>query len=75
MATNGQPPVYGQQANTKVFPGSEIKLISGGQIEYVGIGDNNIKAISNPQTVQWVTTKLGKVGNDDTLIPVLKRKG
>ena len=48
MATNGQPPVYGQQAVTKSVSYSEIKkLISGGQIEYVGIGDTNIKYFSN----------------------------
>ncbi len=72
--TTGQP-VYGQSVTKNVAYSEIKKLINKDQIEYVGIGDTNIKAISKPSGGIVTTYRARKVGNDDTLIPVLEQKG
>ena len=63
------------QTTTKNVAYSEVKkLINNGQIEYVGIGETNIKAISKPQGGVVTTYKARKVGVDDTLIPTLEKQ-
>jgi len=72
--SNGQP-VYGQSVNKNVAYSEIKKLIANGEIEYVGIGDTNIKAISKPSGGKVTTYKARKVGNDDTLVPTLEKMG
>ncbi|GKT30706.1 ATP-dependent zinc metalloprotease FtsH, partial [Aduncisulcus paluster] len=50
-------------------------MINNGQIEYVGIGETNIKAITKPIGGVVTTYTARKVGVDDTLIPVLEKQG
>jgi cell division protease FtsH len=72
---NGQPAAYGQSVTKNVAYSEVKKLINSGEIEYVGIGDTNIKAISKPSNGIVTTYKARKVGNDDTLVPTLEEKG
>ncbi|MGB5866524.1 MAG: ATP-dependent zinc metalloprotease FtsH [Arcobacteraceae bacterium] len=75
MGVNSGTAVYGK-STTKTVVYSEIKnLINNGQIEYVGIGDTNIKAISKPVGGVVTTYTARKVGVDDTLIPTLEKQG
>jgi len=75
MNVNGGNPAYGQSVSKNVAYSDIKKLINNGQIEYVGIGDTNIKAISKPQGGMVTTYKARKVGVDDTLIPTLEKQG
>ena len=75
MGVNSGTAVYGK-STTKTVAYSEIKnLINNGQIEYVGIGDTNIKALSKPMGGVVTTYTARKVGVDDTLIPTLEKQG
>ena len=66
---------FGQTKNQTV-PYSELKkLISNGQIEYVGIGNTQVKAVSKPSNGQLTTYTARRVIPDDTLIPSLEQKG
>lgn len=75
MNVNGGQTAYGQSVNKSVSYSDIKKLINNGQIEYVGIGDTNIKAVSKPMGGAVTTYRARKVGNDDTLIPTLERMG
>ncbi|MCD4757033.1 MAG: ATP-dependent zinc metalloprotease FtsH [Arcobacteraceae bacterium] len=75
MSVNNGQPVYGQSVNKNVAYSEIKKLIANGEIEYVGIGDTNIKAISKPSGGKVTTYKARKVGNDDTLVPTLEKMG
>ena len=64
------------QAKNKTIPYSELKqLINGGAIEYVGIGNTQIKAVGKPGNGQVTTFTARRVVPDDTLIPSLEEKG
>jgi len=66
---------YGQTKN-KTVPYSELKkLISNGKIEYVGIGNTNVKAISRMNGAEVITYTARRVIPDDTLIPSLEKNG
>jgi len=75
MNVNNGQPAYGQSINKNVAYSDIKKLISNGEIEYVGIGETNIKAISKPSNGTVTTYKARKVGNDDTLVPTLEKMG
>jgi cell division protease FtsH len=75
MNVNGGQAAYGQNVNKNVSYSDIKKLIANGQIEYVGIGDQNIKAVSKVQGGMQTTYRARKVANDDTLIPSLEKKG
>jgi len=75
MNVNNGQPAYGQSINKNVAYSDIKKLISNGEIEYVGIGETNIKAISKPSNGIVTTYKARKVGNDDTLVPTLEKMG
>ncbi|MGB6328345.1 MAG: ATP-dependent zinc metalloprotease FtsH [Halarcobacter sp.] len=74
----GQNPniaAYGKTTN-KTVPYSELKqLISTGSIEYVGIGNTQIKAISKPSNGQVTAYTARRVIPDNTLVPSLEEKG
>ncbi|RXJ96810.1 cell division protein FtsH [Arcobacter sp. AHV-9/2010] len=73
-ATNSQMQSYGSSTN-KTVPYSELKkLISSGKIEYVGIGNTQIRAISKNDGMQRVTYTARRVVPDETLISELEKR-
>ena len=75
MGTNTGTSVYGKSVNKTIAYSEVKKMINDGQIEYVGIGETNIKAITKPIGGVVTTYTARKVGVDDTLIPVLEKQG
>jgi len=75
MNVNGGGNVYGQTQSKNVAYSDLKQLIQNGQIEYVGIGDTNIKAVSGSKTGTKTTYYARRVIPDDTLIPMLEAKG
>jgi cell division protease FtsH len=75
MNVNGGQTAYGQSVTKNVAYSDVKKLIEQGQIEYVGIGDNNIKAVSKPSNGIVTTYRARKVKNDNTLVPMLEERG
>ena len=72
-ATNSNIQAFGQTSN-KTIAYSDLKaLISTGKIEYVGIGNTQIRAISKNTTGQLTTYTARRVIPDDTLIPELEK--
>lgn len=66
---------FGQSSN-KTVAYSDLKgLISSGKIEYVGIGNTQIKGVSKQATGQVITYTARRVVPDDTLIPELEKNG
>ncbi len=64
------------KTKNKTVPYSELKkLINEGAIEYVGIGNTQVKAISKPSGGQVMTYTARRVNPDNTLIPSLEKKG
>jgi cell division protease FtsH len=75
MNGNGQN-VQAYGAKTQSIPYSELKkLINAGQIEYVGIGNTQVKAVSKSLNGQAKTYSARRVIPDDTLIPALEKNG
>lgn len=73
--TNGQIQSYGT-TQQKTVPYSELKkLINSGQIEYVGIGNTTVKAISKQTATGIIAYNARRVIPDDTLIPQLEQNG
>jgi len=75
MNANSGQNVYGQQNYKKVSYSDLKQLISGGQIEYVGIGDTGLKAISKLPNGTQTTYRARRVIPDNTLIPLLESNG
>ena len=72
-SSNSNIQAFGQTSN-KTVPYSDLKaLISSGKIEYVGIGNTQIKAVSKIGTGQVTTFTARRVIPDDTLIPELEK--
>ncbi len=73
MSVNGQ--TMGSSSN-RTIPYSELKkLISTGKIEYVGIGNTQIRALSKGEAGQNITYTARRVVPDETLIPELEKNG
>lgn len=73
--SNGQIQSYGS-TQQKTIPYSDLKkLINNGQIEYVGIGNTSIKAISKPTATGITAYTARRVIPDETLIPQLEKNG
>ena len=71
-ATNSNIQAFGQTSNKTVAYSDLKTLISSGKIEYVGIGNTQIRAVSKSGT--GVTTYTARrVIPDDTLIPELEK--
>lgn len=71
--TNQNQAFSGSSAN-KTIAYSELKrLISAGKIEYVGIGNTQIRAISKNDGLQRITYTARRVVPDETLIPELEK--
>jgi len=75
MNVNGGVPAYGKSINKNVAYSDIKTLINNGQIEYVGIGDQNIKAVSKATGGVVTTYRARKVANDNTLVPLLEKQG
>lgn len=66
---------FGASSN-KTVSYSELKnLITSGRIEYVGIGNSQIKALSKGEAGQKITFTARRVVPDETLIPELEKNG
>ncbi|MEA1915210.1 MAG: ATP-dependent zinc metalloprotease FtsH [Campylobacterota bacterium] len=66
---------YGQQSSQKNITYSELKqFIKAGQIQYVGIGETTLKAVSKNSTGTKVTYRVRRVVPDSTLIPLLEQQ-
>ena len=73
--TNANMQAFGQTTN-KTVPYSELKkMITSGKIEYVGIGNTQIRGISKMGTGQVVTFTARRVIPDETLIATLEKNG
>jgi cell division protease FtsH len=66
---------FGQTTNKTVAYSDLKKLISSGQIQYVGIGNTQIRAVSKGGNGQVVTYTARRVIPDETLIPELEKNG
>ncbi len=66
---------YGKSTTQKVAYSELKKLISSGKIEYVGIGNTQVKAISKTAGALRVTYVARRVIPDSTLIPQLEKNG
>ena len=75
MNANGSMTQYGGQTQNKQVAYSDLKtLIKSGQIEYVGIGNTTIKAVSKPTGGAQTVYRTRKVIPDDTLVPLLEQQ-
>ncbi len=74
MNANGGMSAYGQTQNKQVAYSDLKTLIKSGQIEYVGIGNTTIKAVSKPNGGVQTTYRARRVVPDDTLIPLLEQQ-
>ena len=74
MNANGNLTAYGQTQNKQVAYSDLKTLIKNGQIEYVGIGNTTIKAVSKPTGGAQTVYRTRKVVPDDTLIPLLEQQ-
>ena len=75
MSVNGGQGAYGQTSQKKVSYSDIKELIKNGQIEYVGIGDTGLKAVSKPSNGVQTTYRARRVIPDSTLIPMLESQG
>lgn len=73
--SNGQIQSYGSTQQKTVAYSELKKLIGSGQIEYVGIGNTTVKAVSKPSATGVVTYNARRVIPDETLIPQLEQNG
>ena len=72
---NSNVQAFGQSSN-KTIAYSDLKnLISSGKIEYVGIGNTQIRAVSKAGTGNVTTYTARRVIPDETLIPELEKNG
>jgi len=71
---NGQVQAFGSAKNKTVAYSDLKKLITSGKIEYVGIGNTQIRAVSKSGG-QVTTYTARRVIPDDTLIPQLEKAG
>lgn len=72
--SNSQVQAFGSSKNKTIAYSDLKKLISSGSIEYVGIGNTQIRAVSK-QGGQVTTYTARRVIPDDTLIPSLEKAG
>ena len=72
-ATNSNMQAFGQTQNKTIAYSDLKKLISSGKIEYVGIGNTQIRAVSKMETGQVVTYTARRVIPDETLISALEQ--
>ena len=74
-STNSNMQAFGQTTNKTIAYSDLKKLINSGKIEYVGIGNTQIRAVSKMGTGQVVTYTARRVIPDETLISSLESNG
>ena len=74
-ATNSNMQAFGQTANKTVAYSDLKRMITSGKVEYVGIGNTQIRAISKSDSGQVITYTARRVVPDETLIPELEKNG
>jgi len=75
MGSNSTMSSFGQTKKQTVAYSDLKKLINSGKIEYVGIGNTQIKAVSKPANGQIITYTARRVVPDETLITTLENNG
>lgn len=76
MGSNGSNIQQFGKSQHKTVPYSELKkLLSNGKIEYVGIGNTQIKAVSKGINGELITYSARRIIPDETLIPALEKNG
>ena len=76
MGNNGSNIQQFGKSQHKTVPYSELKkLLSNGKIEYVGIGNTQIKAVSKGMNGELITYSARRIIPDETLIPALEKNG
>ena len=73
--SNSNVQAFGQSSNKTIAYSDLKKLISTGKIEYVGIGNTQIRAVSKAGTGNVTTYTARRVIPDETLIPELEKNG
>ncbi|MFW2567223.1 ATP-dependent zinc metalloprotease FtsH [Aliarcobacter butzleri] len=71
--SNSNVQAFGQSSNKTIAYSDLKKLISAGKIEYVGIGNTQIRAISKSEGGQVITYTARRVIPDETLITELEK--
>ncbi|MCG3678040.1 ATP-dependent zinc metalloprotease FtsH [Aliarcobacter butzleri] len=71
--SNSNIQAFGQSSNKTIAYSDLKKLISAGKIEYVGIGNTQIRAISKSEGGQVITYTARRVIPDETLITELEK--
>lgn len=71
--TNSNIQAFGSSSNKSIAYSELKKLINSGRIEYVGIGNTQIRALSKSDGIQKVTYTARRVVPDETLIPELEK--
>ncbi|MCG3655781.1 ATP-dependent zinc metalloprotease FtsH [Aliarcobacter butzleri] len=71
--SNSNVQAFGQSSNKTIAYSDLKKLISAGKIEYVGIGNTQIRAISKNEGGQVITYTARRVIPDETLITELEK--
>jgi cell division protease FtsH len=74
-ATNQNMQAFGQTQNKTIAYSDLKKLITSGKIEYVGIGNTQIRGISKSGNGQITTYTARRVIPDETLIAALEQNG
>jgi cell division protease FtsH len=75
MNANGTMTPYGKNTNKNIAYSDLKLLIKSGKIEYVGIGNNSIKAVAKLSNGTTTTYHARRVIPDSTLIPMLENQG
>ncbi|PLY09398.1 MAG: cell division protein FtsH [Arcobacter sp.] len=73
--TNQNIQAYGQTKHKNIAYSDLNKLITSGKVEYVGIGNTNVKAVSKSNGTDITTYTARRVVPDETLIPTLEKNG
>ncbi|WP_428024780.1 ATP-dependent zinc metalloprotease FtsH [Arcobacter sp.] len=66
---------FGQTKHKNIAYSDLKNLISSGKVEYVGIGNTNVKAIAKSNGTDIITYTARRVVPDETLIPTLEKNG
>ena len=74
-SSNSTIQAFGQSSNKTVAYSDLKNLVSTGKVQYVGIGNTQVKAVTKSPTGQVTTYTARRVFPDDTLIPELEKAG
>lgn len=72
-SSNSNVQAFGSSTSKNISYSDFKKLLSTGRIEYVGIGNTQIRAFGKGDALQRITYNIRRVKPDDTLIPELEK--